>query len=366
MPRVFLCYSRKDSTFAHSLAADLDRLGADVWIDVDDIRSGDDWSDTIQRALDDCQVLVLILSPDAVASANVSNEWKYFLDNHKPVIPIWFRPASVHFRLKPLHYVDFNTRLYDTAFKHLYQELVNKGVTLAPLSALRDEPTRLSITVPAARRTWLHRPREHRPHRTRHTPTLAAILGAVLIVLGVSGAAWSISAVALGSDDTPTSTHTAHRPPATLGAHAAIIESPTPTPPADHDLRLVYDRYEMVLVNTSGAVLDVSDLVFEQALGDGASRTFEARLWDRPGMVRRPNAMPPNGCFQILTDDARQVPPNPAICPKFLGYFSTGLSRRQFWIAAGEGATFSVRQADEATPLAECNISAGACGVDLP
>ncbi|MBI5961398.1 MAG: toll/interleukin-1 receptor domain-containing protein [Chloroflexi bacterium] len=372
MPQVFLCYSRKDGEFARRLAADLDRLGADVWIDVDDIRSGDDWSDTIQRALDDCQVMVLILSPDAMCSANVSNEWKYFLDNYKPVIPVWFRPASIHFRLKPLQYVDFHNQLYEVAFKQLYCELQKKGMVLAPLSTLRDDATLPAVTVPFSWRTRLHRPRHHRSRR--RVPLLVPIIGAVLMIVGVGGAALSFSAAALSSGDstqpgktsTPLggiyTTSAENPPPATLGAR---IEA-TPAAAPDPDLRLVYDRYEFVLVNTSGAALDVSSLIFEQPLADGSARKFESNAWDQPGMVARPAVMPSGGCYQIRTSEARQVSPSAAICPKFLGYFSTGLPRRQFWIAAGDSDTFTVRQAGQSIPLAECSLSAGECSVTVP
>ena len=40
MNQVFVSYSRKDEIFARQLAADLDRDGLDVWIDVEDIPPG--------------------------------------------------------------------------------------------------------------------------------------------------------------------------------------------------------------------------------------------------------------------------------------------------------------------------------------
>jgi hypothetical protein len=44
MPKIFVSYSRTDEEFARRLATDLDRLGADLWIDVDDIPPGVNWS----------------------------------------------------------------------------------------------------------------------------------------------------------------------------------------------------------------------------------------------------------------------------------------------------------------------------------
>lgn len=52
MARVFISYSRKDEAFARWLAASLSQLGADVWIDIEDIPAGMKWSSAIQQGLD--------------------------------------------------------------------------------------------------------------------------------------------------------------------------------------------------------------------------------------------------------------------------------------------------------------------------
>src|SRR5262245_58227367 len=52
MARIFISYSRKDEAFSRRLAASLSQLGADVWIDVEDIPSGMKWSRAIQEGLD--------------------------------------------------------------------------------------------------------------------------------------------------------------------------------------------------------------------------------------------------------------------------------------------------------------------------
>ena len=57
--KVFISYSRKDEEFAQQLATDLDHLGASVWIDVDDIPPGVNWSTAIQQGLDTCATLLL-------------------------------------------------------------------------------------------------------------------------------------------------------------------------------------------------------------------------------------------------------------------------------------------------------------------
>jgi mono/diheme cytochrome c family protein len=132
MSRLFISYSRNDAAFARRLTLSLQDVGGQVWIDVDDIRSGEDWSDAIQQALDVSDVMVLILSPESMESVNVASEWKYFLDEGKTVIPVLLREAKIHFRLKPLNYIDFHKHDYYTAFAQLRAELERKGVNFAP------------------------------------------------------------------------------------------------------------------------------------------------------------------------------------------------------------------------------------------
>jgi formylglycine-generating enzyme required for sulfatase activity len=128
--RLFVSYSRKDEKFARRLATALSNIGADVWIDIEDIPAGMNWSKAIQQGLDSGQVLLLILSPESMASDNVANEWQYYFDHGKPVIPILYKPARVHFQLNRLQYIDFHTQQFDEAFDQLLEELERKGVTL--------------------------------------------------------------------------------------------------------------------------------------------------------------------------------------------------------------------------------------------
>lgn len=134
MTRVFISYSRADEGFARRLATDLDRLGAEVWIDVDDIPPGVNWSTAIQQGLDTCDALVLVISPDALASKNVEDEWQYVRDEGKPIIPLLWRPVPrLHFQLRRIQYVDFHRLPYETALEHLRARLLDTGApTPAP------------------------------------------------------------------------------------------------------------------------------------------------------------------------------------------------------------------------------------------
>lgn len=140
MARIFISYSRTDEEFARRLATDLDPLGVDLWIDVDDIPAGMKWSTAIQQGLDTCDMMIVIISPDSMASRNVEDEWQAFLDDGKPIIPVLWRPARIHFQLRRVQHIDFHTQNYETAFAQLHAELGNRGVLLKPLEEAPSRP----------------------------------------------------------------------------------------------------------------------------------------------------------------------------------------------------------------------------------
>ena len=128
MAGIFISYSRKDEAFAYQLASALQQHGRDVWIDQDDIHAGKNWSNAIQQGLDNADVMLIVLSPDSMSSVNVTNEWQYFLDHGKTIIPVLLRPTKVHFQLHRLQYVDFSTQPFADAFNQLQTELdLRKG-----------------------------------------------------------------------------------------------------------------------------------------------------------------------------------------------------------------------------------------------
>lgn len=118
----FFSYSRDDSEFALRLAADLKAAGANVWLDQLDIEPGQRWAQTVQDALNNCQRLLVILSPSSVSSTNVDDEVAFALEEHKTVIPVFYRDCKVPFRLRPFQYVDFRTD-YDRGLKTLLKTL---------------------------------------------------------------------------------------------------------------------------------------------------------------------------------------------------------------------------------------------------
>jgi CRP-like cAMP-binding protein len=73
-PKVFLSYARTDEAFVTRLANDLIKEQIDIWLDVYRLEPGRSWARQIGEALDRCQIMLLVLSPDNVVSDNVEDE----------------------------------------------------------------------------------------------------------------------------------------------------------------------------------------------------------------------------------------------------------------------------------------------------
>lgn len=94
-PFYFISYSRSQLYFAESAAVELERMGIDVWFDLQQLKTGEDWASEIKRGLDECAGVVLIVSQRSLASKYVELEWKAALDAGKPVYLLYFEPAEL-------------------------------------------------------------------------------------------------------------------------------------------------------------------------------------------------------------------------------------------------------------------------------
>lgn len=83
MAKLFLSYSRKDETKARRFTAWLERDGHDVWRDEEDIGGGASFSTEIEKALEDCDAVLVLWSIESVQSAWVRDEAGFGRDAKK-------------------------------------------------------------------------------------------------------------------------------------------------------------------------------------------------------------------------------------------------------------------------------------------
>ena len=92
---LMISYSRTDSKFVDRLEKDLKKRGyKDVWVDRRKLEGGQQWDIEIQNAIDKCDVLLLVLSPAALDSPFVKQEYERAIEKGKQVIPLRYHPTS--------------------------------------------------------------------------------------------------------------------------------------------------------------------------------------------------------------------------------------------------------------------------------
>ncbi|MEE4300911.1 MAG: TIR domain-containing protein [Pseudomonadales bacterium] len=121
--RIFISYSRHDGAFALQIARDLRASGVEVWIDQLDLVGGPDWRRQVQAVLAKSRRMIVVLSPEAVASRFVRSEWTYVLDSgdaDPDLVPVVYRDCDVPFGLHAFQRIFFDDAgQYETAFERL-------------------------------------------------------------------------------------------------------------------------------------------------------------------------------------------------------------------------------------------------------
>jgi hypothetical protein len=121
-PKIFFSYARADTQFVLELANELRSAGVNLWIDQLDIVPGERWDNAVQNALATAPCLLVVLSPESVASQSVMDEVAFALQSNKRVVPVLYQRCDIPFRIQRLQYIDFTTS-YDEGFSQLIRAL---------------------------------------------------------------------------------------------------------------------------------------------------------------------------------------------------------------------------------------------------
>jgi hypothetical protein len=102
---IFISYSRTEwDNYVEPLARRLEFEGLSYWLDQHLIQGGDDWMDTIGKALRNCERLILCVSPRALESRYVKMEYRYFFNQGKTIYPLVCVPADLPAELQGIQY----------------------------------------------------------------------------------------------------------------------------------------------------------------------------------------------------------------------------------------------------------------------
>src|SRR5439155_4443605 len=126
--QVFISHSQKDQKLAKELSSRLSAAGVKVWLAEERVLPGENLPLEVGKALQRSDAMVVLLSPDAVESANVRSEISYALASPKfegRVIPVIVKPTkAIPWFLQTLPMIrSRGTR--GTSIKRLAQKIVD-------------------------------------------------------------------------------------------------------------------------------------------------------------------------------------------------------------------------------------------------
>ena len=114
---VFISYSRHDVKFAKKINKDLAQNKVNTWMDSIGIRSGDDWPERIANAILESEIVLAIVSPDALESKWVNRELSFADKNEKLVFPLIYKPCKIphwfDLRFGNIQWADFTFGSYN-------------------------------------------------------------------------------------------------------------------------------------------------------------------------------------------------------------------------------------------------------------
>lgn len=115
--RIFISYSRRDSRVAKSYKIVQTALGNDAFLDVDNLRTGEDWRGGLAHAIDKADIFQLFWSEHSASSEYCRHEWEYAVKTRCPedncegfIRPVYWREpmpspppelSHLHFRFVP-------------------------------------------------------------------------------------------------------------------------------------------------------------------------------------------------------------------------------------------------------------------------
>lgn len=183
---VFLSYHSGDAQWVATLKAALEGRGVRVWLDSEQIRPGDQFPRALAGAIGAVRSIVIVLSPGAIASPWVEEEFNLALAHRRHVIPVLIANAEPPGFLKGRTWVDFrDDSRFAAAMDHLIFGITGTRPPGAVVAGAAPEFREAASAPGAADETEvLRRLIERRRHDTRRLQRARALSVALGLLIG--------------------------------------------------------------------------------------------------------------------------------------------------------------------------------------
>jgi HEAT repeat protein len=148
---VFVAYKHEEKPFVDALIRQVQEAGFQVWVDMEQLRAGENWREEINIAIKDSFAVIVIITPDAKISEYVTYEWAFAQGANIKVIPIMLRETfKMHPQLELLQYLDFTDQSrypWDKLIQRLSE--IQGAKPLQTVTVSRDAPPAVKSAVAA-------------------------------------------------------------------------------------------------------------------------------------------------------------------------------------------------------------------------
>jgi len=252
---VFISHSSKDKTIADAVCARLEARGIRCWIAPRDVQPGQPYAEELIDAIQNCRVMVLVLSANANASPHIPKEIERAVSRGVSVIPLRVEnvtPAkSLDYFISSVHWLDAITPPLEQHLESLANTVlaILQGVTPA-----KAEPARVAPAVPAP-------PAGGAPKKGPPKWMLAA--SAAVVAVLVAGYFWS-RPPAPGEQPAPM----------VNGPASAIPNAPAPSAAADPITGCWHWYNNATVVISPGGTMQAGPFTARWRVGDAARRVY--------------------------------------------------------------------------------------------
>lgn len=120
---IFISHCLEDSDIALWLARKLKESGLEIWLDHNNIKPGQSIVDSVNSAIESCNVFILLWSDNAQKSQWVNFEWTSAITINKTIVPIILDDTPLPTLLRRILYIEFLEK--ESGYEKLYDCLVS-------------------------------------------------------------------------------------------------------------------------------------------------------------------------------------------------------------------------------------------------
>jgi hypothetical protein len=147
MRKVFISYTTETKPQAQILSQELEKNGISSWLDVKDLKPGQQWQMELERAADKATCFLILFRPGSSATPQLEAEWQAALksawNSDKALIPVIFGEDEAPAFLRSWVGLHIKTGTDTSTWtKQVFEALTTQSRSLAPTPSVHEQSVR--------------------------------------------------------------------------------------------------------------------------------------------------------------------------------------------------------------------------------